>query len=84
MSTPIQIFLGYIVKVEVKKYMPNPKPKTNHLPKKCSELGKLSDRCVSTRIPEKYMSLLDAMGIDRARWLRQVIVGALEKLPPTP
>jgi hypothetical protein len=49
-----------------------------------SELGPLSARCISTRIPEKYMPLLDAMGADRARWLRQVIVGALEKLPPAP
>jgi hypothetical protein len=49
-----------------------------------SEMGKLSDRAIFTRIPDKYMPLLDAMGADRARWLRQVIVGALKKLPPAP
>jgi hypothetical protein len=45
-----------------------------------SEMGKLSDRCISTRIPKRYMPLLDAMGTDRSRWLRGVIVKALEKL----
>jgi hypothetical protein len=62
-------------------YMRNQKPRTDHF---ISEMGLLSARCISTRIPEKYMPLLDAMGADRARWLRQVIVGALEKLPPAP
>lgn len=43
-------------------------------------MGKLSSRCISTRIPEKYMPLLDEMGGERSRWLRGVIVDALEEL----
>jgi hypothetical protein len=60
--------------------MRNKNPKTDHF---LSEMGKLSSRCISTRIPERYMPLLDAMGSDRSRWLRGVIVETLERLQAT-
>lgn len=62
--------------------MSNANPRTDQLSKlrPSSEMGKLSSRCISTRIPEKYMPLLDEMGGERSRWLRGVIVDALEEL----
>lgn len=59
--------------------MPNYHPKTAHIAPP-SEMGTLSRRAVSTKLPERYMPLLDAMGTGRSRWLRGVIVAALKKL----
>lgn len=58
--------------------MSNPTPKPKILLR--SELGKLSDRTLSVRIPQSYMDAWDRMDRNtRNAWLRAVIVEALQQ-----
>lgn len=57
--------------------MRNRNPKTDHF---ISELGKLSDRTLSVRIPQVSMDAWDGMDRNtRNAWLRAVIVEALQR-----
>lgn len=57
----------------------NPNPKFREYPNQESEMGKLSEKPLSIRIPQKYMDIWEAMPKDgRVAWLRAIITKALE------